>query len=84
MLNSVKQSPHQLALLWCVPVQVLAKQLFLLVVLHGEHCLAPPILKKHLQSLLHDKLQLKCERVLHDSNLTADPPLAHFTQLLVD
>jgi hypothetical protein len=84
MLNSVKQSPRQLELLWCVPVQVLAKQLFLLAALHGELCLELQILKKLLQSLLRDKPQLKCARVLHDSNLTADPPLAHFTQLLVD
>jgi hypothetical protein len=84
MLNSVKQSPHQLALLWCVPVQVLAKQLFLLVALRGELCLELQILKKLSPLRLRAKLQLKCERVLHDSNLTADQLSAHFTQLLVD
>jgi len=84
MLNSVKQSPHQLALLWCVPVQVLAKQLFLLVALRGELCLELQILKKLLRLRLRAKLQLKCERVLHDSNLKADQLSAHFTQLLVD
>jgi hypothetical protein len=84
MRNSAKQSPHQLALWWCAPVQVLAKQLFSLVASHGEHCLALQILRKLSQLLSRDKLQLKCAHALHDLNLTADPPLAPFTQLLVD
>jgi hypothetical protein len=46
MLNSAKQSRRQWALLWCVPVPVLAKQQFLPVALLGEHCLALQILKE--------------------------------------
>jgi hypothetical protein len=46
MLNNAKQSRRQWALLWCAPVQVLEKQQFSLVALHGEHCLALQILKK--------------------------------------
>jgi hypothetical protein len=84
MRNSAKQSPRPLALWWCAQVQVLAKQLFSLVASHGELCLALQILKKLLQSLLPDKPQLKCARVLHDSSWKDVPLLAPFTQLLVD
>jgi hypothetical protein len=46
MLSSAKQSQHQWASLLCAPEQVLAKQQFSLVALHGEHCPALQILRK--------------------------------------